>query len=493
MFNRLRGGSDPRMEALDKSYAIIEFKPDGTILKANDNFLRAMGYEAGEVVGKHHRIFCDGDYAASADYAAFWKDLQAGRFKSEEFRRFAKGGREIWIEASYNPILGAGGRVERIMKLAIDITAKRLARFDYESQIDAINRSQAVIEFGIDGKILKANAQFQDFMGYSAKELAGQHHRMLCDPKYAASEDYKAFWAKLARGEFQSGEFKRYLKSGEEVWLSATYNPVLDLSGKPIKVVKLATDATAAVKARLVREEIQGEIVRELEHVASSAKASSQEASEAAGASNAAAENVQAVAAGAEELAASFEEISRRVAEALGVSREAVSQAEKTREIVGGLSEAAASIGQVVELINSIADQTNLLALNATIEAARAGEAGKGFAVVASEVKGLASQTSKAIENIASQIGAVQDRSSGAAEAIASIGEVIAKIDEIAAGIASAVDEQSAVTQDISRNMATAADGVSNVNRSVSAIADASGAMNTATNKVREAAARLSA
>jgi methyl-accepting chemotaxis protein len=490
MFART-GHRDPRMEALEKSYAVIDFKPDGTILRANDNFLKTLGYSAEEVVGKHHRMFVDPDDIASPDYAAFWADLNAGRFKSAEFRRIAKGGREVWIEATYNPVLNARGQVDRVMKLAVDITARRLARFDYESQIAAINRSQAVIEFSMDGKILKANTAFLDFMGNKTEEITGQHHRMFCDKDYAASAEYKEFWDKLGRGEFHAGEFKRVLKSGEEVWLRATYNPVLDMKGKPIKVVKLATDATAAVKQRLAREGIQADIARELQSVAEAAASASKEAGEAAGASTDAAENVQAVAAGAEELAASFQEISRRVSEALDVSREAVGQADQTRTLMDDLAGSAQAIGRVVELINSIADQTNLLALNATIEAARAGAAGKGFAVVASEVKTLAGQTSKAIEEISAQIGAVQSRSTSATEAIAKISAVIGKVDEIAAGIASAVDEQSAVTQDISRNMATAAEGVASVNRSVSNIAAASNQVDAATRSVREAAARL--
>ncbi|MEQ8404327.1 MAG: PAS domain-containing methyl-accepting chemotaxis protein [Oceanicaulis sp.] len=490
MFART-GHRDPRMDALEKSYAVIEFKPDGTILRANDNFLKTLGYSADEVVGKHHRMFVDPEDIASPDYAAFWADLGAGRFKSAEFRRVAKGGREVWIEATYNPVLNAKGQVERVMKLAVDITARRVARFDYESQIAAINRSQAVIEFSMDGKILKANQAFLDFMGYRSEDIVGKHHRMFCDKDYAASAEYQAFWDKLGRGEFHAGEFKRFLKSGEDVWLRATYNPVLDMKGKPIKVVKLATDATATVKQRLAREGVQAEITRELQSVAEAAASASKEAGEAAGASTDAAENVQAVAAGAEELAASFQEISRRVNEALEVSRDAVGQADETRVLMDALAGSAQAIGKVVELINSIADQTNLLALNATIEAARAGEAGKGFAVVASEVKTLAGQTSKAIEEISAQIGAVQSRSTSATEAIARISTVIGRVDEIAAGIASAVDEQSAVTQDISRNMATAAEGVASVNRSVSNIAAASNQVDAATRSVRQAAARL--
>ena len=484
-------GRDARMDALEKSYAVIEFKPDGSVLRANGNFCDTLGYAEHEVVGRHHRMFVLPEEAASSDYAEFWETLRRGEFKSAEFRRRAKDGRDVWIEATYNPVLDRKGRVERILKLAVDVTKRRIERFDFESQITAINRSQAVIEFAMDGTILKANKAFQDFMGYSAAEVVGAHHSLFCDREYAASDEYRAFWAKLARGEFHAGEFKRYLKSGEEVWLRATYNPVFDLNGRPVKVVKLATDATEDVMRRRAREEIQTEIAHQLASVAEGAAHASREAAEAAGASSSAAQNVQAVAAGAEELAASFQEITRRVSEALEVSRSAVSQADATRGAMDGLSGSTEAISHVIELIHSIADQTNLLALNATIEAARAGEAGKGFAVVASEVKTLAGRTSRAIEEISAQVGAVQTRSVDAAKAIAAIGEVIARIDEIAAGIASAVEEQSAVTHDISRNMSTAAEGVSSVDRSVSAIASAASQVDSATQSVRRAASRL--
>lgn len=482
---------DPRMEALEQSYAVIEFKPDGTILRANENFLGALGYTKDEVVGNHHRIFCDPDYANSSDYKSFWARLAQGEFYSDEFKRFSKSGQEIWIEATYNPVLDKDGKVEKVIKLATDITEKKLQRFDFEGQIAAINASQAVIEFTIDGTILKANDNFSAAMGYSVAEVKGKHHRMLCDPAYANSQEYKDFWGKLANGEFQAGEFQRYKNGGEEIWLQATYNPVRDLNGKVFKVVKLATDATEYVQARIRREEIQKEITLELQSVAEAVARSTEQANSASTQSGGAAENVQAVAAGAEELAASFEEINRRANEALEISKEAVGQADRTSNVMTTLTEAAQSIGQVVELINSVADQTNLLALNATIEAARAGEAGKGFAVVASEVKNLAGQTSKAIEEISAQITAVQNNTQDAVSAITQISGTIGKVDEIAAGIASAVEEQSAVTQDISRNMQTASESVSNVSRAIEEIVSSASQADEATQKVNKAAASL--
>lgn len=482
---------DPRLAALDASYAIIEFDPSGRIQTANDNLLATMGYTLQEVVGQHHRMFVEPGYAASEAYSRFWESLRQGQHQSAEFRRVGKGGRDVWIEASYNPIKDRAGRVSRIMKLATDVTARRLERFDFESQIKAINQSQCVIEFKLDGTVIKANQNFLDFMGFSTDELEGVHHSRFCSPDYAASPEYKAFWAKLGEGVFQSGEFQRFTASGEEVWLQASYNPVFDLDGRPLKVVKVATDMTAIAKRRRQRENIQHDIHTGLQTVSAAVIQSSGQAQAAVTDANQAATNVQSVAAGAEELAASFAEISRSAAEALSISREAVVESERTSGIMSGLSQSTAAIGRVVELINQIADQTNLLALNATIEASRAGEAGKGFAVVANEVKGLAAQTSKAIEDIARQVQTVQSTSQDAVTAISSVAGVISRIDSIAASIASAVEQQSAVTRDISQNMQTAAQSVSNMTLAVEDIAQATRSAEDSTRKVTEAAASI--
>lgn len=480
--------SNPRLEAIDRAYAVIEFDPTGYILSANQNFLEAMGYSAEEVIGQHHKMFLTDRYAASPEYRKFWEDLRKGDLQAAEFRRFGKNGREVWIEATYSPIFKANGKVERVMKLATDVTEKRLQRFDFESQVTAINASQCVIEFDLKGNVLKANQNFLDFMGYRKDEAVGEHHSRFCDPDYAKSQEYKDFWAKLGAGEFQAGEFQRFTRSGEEVWLQASYNPVFDLNGKPVKVVKVATDITAIAKRRKARESAQTEIYSGLQNVSAAVIQSNSQASAAVEDANGTATNVQSVAAGAEELAASFAEISRSASEALTIAREAVTESERTSQIMSGLSEATLAIGHIVELINSIADQTNLLALNATIEASRAGEAGKGFAVVANEVKGLASQTSKAIEDISKQIQNVQGTSSEAVEAISLITGVIGKIDSIAASIASAVEEQTAVTKDISHNMQDAAENVSKITLAIEDIAQATRTAEDSTRQVTEAA-----
>ncbi len=481
-------GANPRLTAIDRAYAVIEFDPTGRILSANKNFLDAMGYTADEVIGQYHRMFLSDRYASSVEYQQFWDHLRNGEVQAAEFRRFGKGGREVWIEATYSPIFRSDGKIDRVMKLATDVTAKRLQRFDFESQITAINASQCVIEFDLKGNVLKANQNFLDFMGYRKEEAVGGHHSRFCDPAYAKSQEYKDFWAQLAAGKFQAGEFQRFTRTGEEVWLQASYNPVFDLNGLPVKVVKVATDITAIARRRKARERAQTEIYSGLQNVSAAVIQSNSQASAAVADANGTATNVQSVAAGAEELAASFAEISRSASEALTISREAVSESERTSQIMSGLSDATLSIGKIVELINTIADQTNLLALNATIEASRAGEAGKGFAVVANEVKGLASQTSKAIEDISKQVQAVQGTSNEAVAAITQIAGVIGRIDSIAASIASAVEEQTAVTKDISNNMQDAAANVSKITVAIEDIAQATRVAEDSTRQVTEAA-----
>lgn len=480
------------LDALDAAFAVIEFQPDGTILNANKNFLGAMGYQLGEIKGQHHRMFVDADYAASADYREFWRTLASGSSHQGEFRRVAKGGREIWIEATYSPIFDRDGNVDRVVKFAADVTAKRIQRFDFESQIEAINQSQCVIEFDVEGNILKANQNFLDFMGYSLDQIVGQHHRMFCPDDIANSAEYQAFWSDLANGEFKAGEFERRDSTGREIWLMASYNPVRDLAGNPIKVVKVANDCTEDAMQRKAREEVQDSLFSELDGVARAAQISSSSARTAVKQADEAASNVQAVAAGAEELAASFAEINRSVSEAMNISQQAVGEAQKTGDTMSQLTDAAQAIGQVVELIHSIADQTNLLALNATIEAARAGESGRGFAVVANEVKGLAGQTSRAIDSISGQIAAVQTSTKDAVSAIDTISGTISQIDQIATSIASSVEEQSAVTSDISANMQTAALSVEQVSSSVGEIDAQAGNVDRSAQVMTDAASKLS-
>jgi methyl-accepting chemotaxis protein len=239
-------------EALNRVQAIIEFNLDGTVVSANENFLQALRYTSDEVVGKHHRMFCDPSYAESAAYTEFWQKLARGEFHADEFKRIAKDGTEVWLQASYNPVFDKDGEPVRVVKFATDVTAAKLQTAEYEGKIQAINRAQAVIEFDLKGRVITANENFLRIFGYGLEEVVGKHHRMFCDPGYAESPEYVQFWQKLGRGEYDADEFKRITKDGAEVWLQATYNPIFDMEGRPFKVVKFASDITIEIQKRSI-------------------------------------------------------------------------------------------------------------------------------------------------------------------------------------------------------------------------------------------------
>ncbi|MBB5710088.1 PAS domain-containing methyl-accepting chemotaxis protein [Sphingomonas xinjiangensis] len=241
---------------LDQSQAVIEFAPDATVLRANALFLNLMGYAPEEVIGQHHRIFCDTGFANSSEYELFWLGLRSGNAKDGEFKRVARDGREVWIRAKYYPVL-EGDTVVRIVKIAMDVTDTRQESILHEGLLSAISRAQAIIEFDLSGKVLTANENFLAVTGYTLNEIEGQHHRMFCTPEYARSADYARLWEKLGRGEFESGAFKRLAKGGKEIWIQATYNPIFDLRGRPIKIVKYAMDVTAQ---RLAAAEAEGKV-----------------------------------------------------------------------------------------------------------------------------------------------------------------------------------------------------------------------------------------
>ena len=309
-------------------------------------------------------------------------------------------------------------------------------------QIEAINKSQAVIEFQTDGTIVHANENFLKAMGYGLQEIVGRHHSMFADETYRNSTEYKMFWEALNRGEAQVGEFCRYGKGAKEVWIQASYSPILDLRGKVVRVVKTATDVTRRVMA-------------------------SREVAKAAGSTL---QNVQSVAAAAEELNATTVEIAKN----MSMTRQSVdhihSRTESAALATQKLQSASGAMDQVVQLIERIANQINLLALNATIESARAGEAGKGFAVVAGEVKSLANQTSQATAQISQEIAAMQDISNEVNTMLSAIRESVTGVQHSVTGVAGAVEEQSAATREISSNMQTAAQGVEDINRGLQGI-----------------------
>ncbi len=491
MFTSKSSELQATFNAMDKSQAIIEFNMDGTIITANQNFLNALGYSLEEIRGKHHSMFVQEKEKNSAEYRQFWENLNQGKFQAAEYLRVGKGGKEIWIQASYNPVVGSNGKPFKVVKFATDITARKMQNADYEGQLKAISTSQAVIEFNLDGTIITANQNFLNALGYSLDEIRGQHHRMFVSDKERNSAAYRQFWEALARGQYQAAEYLRVGKGGREIWIQASYNPIFDYNGRPFKVVKYATDITKAVEDRIKKASIQKTLDADIGLITEAIQNTNDQVASAASSSTQTSTNVQAVASAAEELVASVKEIGRRVDEASQISNRAVQQGTRTNEIVSGLSAATERIGQVVELINSIASQTNLLALNATIEAARAGDAGKGFAVVAQEVKALASQTAKATADIGAQIANVQNGTNDAVAAIKEITNIIGNISDISTGIAAAVEEQTAVTQDISSNMQTAAVGVQTISENMVKIADATNMAAESTRKVKEASIAL--
>ncbi|NOH71574.1 PAS domain-containing protein [Vibrio pectenicida] len=233
-----------QISAIDKSLATIEFNMDGTVITANKNFLDLMGYSLDEIVGKHHRIFCEEDYRQSLEYSQFWDELGKGEFSSGEYIRMTKNGQMVFIQATYNPVFDEQGKPIKVFKVASDITEYRLQSNEANSKGDAIDKSLGTIEFNLDGTVITANQNFLDLMGYSLEEIQGKHHRLFCEPEYTETEQYREFWHELGLGQFNSGEFKRIAKNGREIYIQATYNPVLDLKGKPYKVLKVASDIT---------------------------------------------------------------------------------------------------------------------------------------------------------------------------------------------------------------------------------------------------------
>jgi len=488
-----------QISAIQKAQAVIEFEMDGTIISANDNFLSTVGYTLAEVKGKHHSMFVEPAFKESREYKEFWVQLNRGEYKAAEYKRLGKGGREVWIQASYNPISDLNGNPYKVVKYATDVTAQKLKNADFMGQLSAIHKSQAVIEFEMNGTIIKANDNFLNAIGYTLSEIVGKHHSMFVEPAEKGSREYREFWEKLNRGEYDANEFKRVAKGGRLVWIQASYNPILDLNGKPFKVVKYATDISAQVelikafgKSACTIASSSEELSAVSIQMTAAAEETAVQSNVVAAASEQVSKSVQTVATGAEEMTASIKEIAKNASESARIATEAVKVAHSANATVSKLGESSTEIGNVIKTITSIAQQTNLLALNATIEAARAGEAGKGFAVVANEVKELAKETAKATEDISRKIEAIQGDTKGAVAAIGQISTIIAKINDVSNTIASAVEEQTATTNEMTRNVIEAAKGVAEITQNITQVAGAAKSTSEGASNTKSAASELS-